>query len=57
MISKAKLQKNLDTIKSNTKVALQTVFDNLNRGQQKKVLNVYEVRELFERYGVDTGQD
>ena len=35
-----------------TKVALQTVYDALNQGQQKKVLKAEGVKELFDRYGV-----
>lgn len=35
-----------------TKVALQTVYDALNQGQQKKLLKDEGVKELFDRYGV-----
>ena len=35
-----------------TKVALQTVYDALNQGQQKKILKDEAVKELFDRYGV-----
>ena len=35
-----------------TKVALQTVYDALNSGQQKKILKDEGVKELFDRYGV-----
>lgn len=35
-----------------TKVALQTVYDALNQGQQKKILKDASVKELFDRYGV-----
>ncbi len=35
-----------------TKVALQTVYDALNQGQQKKILKDECVKELFDRYGV-----
>ena len=35
-----------------TKVALQTVYDSLNQGQQKKILKDEKVKELFDRYGV-----
>lgn len=35
-----------------TKVALQTVYDALNQGQQKKILKDEGVKELFDRYGV-----
>lgn len=39
-----------------TKVALQTVYDALNQGQQKKILKEESVKELFDRYGVEYTQ-
>ena len=36
-----------------TRVALQTVYDALNSGQQKKILKNEGVKELFDRYGVE----
>ena len=39
-----------------TKVALQTVYDALNQGQQKKILKEESVKELFDRYGVEYNQ-
>ena len=39
-----------------TKVALQTVYDALNQGQQKKLLKDESVKELFDRYGVEYQQ-
>ena len=39
-----------------TKVALQTVYDALNQGQQKKLLKDAAVKELFDRYGVEYTQ-
>lgn len=41
-----------EAVAAETKTALQTVFDNLNQGQQKKLLRSPEVRALFERYAV-----
>lgn len=41
-----------EAVTAETKTALQTVFDNLNQGQQKKLLKSPEVRALFERYAV-----
>lgn len=37
-----------------TKEALQTVYDALNQGQQKKLLKNEEVKALFDEYGVVT---
>ena len=38
--------------KSETKVALQTMYDALNKGQQKKIVKNENVKALFDRYGV-----
>ena len=40
-------------IKSKTKDALQTMFDALNHGQQKKIVANAAVKALFDRYGVE----
>lgn len=40
-------------LKEETRVALQTVFDELNQGQQKKILKNEEIVKLFDRYGVN----
>ena len=37
-----------------TRNALQTFFDELNRGQQKKILCNERVATILEMYGVDT---
>ena len=34
------------------KTALQTMYDALNHGQQKKILKNEKVKALFDRYGV-----
>ena len=39
-----------------TKVALQTVYDTLNQGQQKKIVKDAAVKDLFDRYGVEYTQ-
>ena len=38
------------------KAALQAVYNDLNQGQQKKLLRNPTIRALFERYGVETGE-
>ena len=38
--------------KAETKNALQTVYDSLNQGQQKKILKDEAVKALFDLYGV-----
>ena len=35
------------------KIALQTMYNALNQGQQKKILKNEKVKTLFERYGVE----
>ena len=52
MISRKKLRENVDKTKTNTKSALQLIFDNLNQGQQKKLIKNKEVYQLLKRYGV-----
>ena len=39
-------------VKSETKTALQTVYDSLNHGQQKQIVKDEKVKALFDRYGV-----
>lgn len=41
-----------EKIYTETKQALQTVFDALNKGQQNKLLKNEEVKALLQRYGV-----
>ena len=42
-------------VKTETKEALQTVYDALNQGQQKKIVKDEAVKALFDRYGVEYG--
>lgn len=46
------LRKKTETVVSETKTALQTVYDELNNGQRKKLVKSKEIKELFDRYGV-----
>lgn len=39
--------------KAETRNALQTVYDALNQGQQKKILKEESVKKLFDLYGVE----
>ena len=41
------------TVKNETKNALQTIYDSLNNGQQKKIIKNQAVKDLFDRYGVE----
>ena len=39
-----------------TKATLQAVYNDLNHGQQKKLLRNPAIRAMFERYGVETDE-
>lgn len=52
-MTKKELQEKTAARVDETRAALQTVYDNLNQGQRKKIANVPEVKELFDRYGVE----
>ena len=51
-MKKQELFDKVAAIKTETKNALQLVFDELNQGQQKKILKNEQVKALFDRYGV-----
>jgi hypothetical protein len=53
-MNKSALNEAVNLCKETTREALQTVYDSLNQGQQKKLIKDEKVRELFERYGVIT---
>lgn len=40
-------------LKNETKYALQTLFDYINKGQRKQLVKKEEIRTLFDRYGVE----
>lgn len=52
-MTKAELDSAVATAKAETKEALQTVYNALNQGQQKKILKDPAVAALFELYGVE----
>ena len=49
---KAYLTAAVQAAKTETRNALQTVYDALNQGQQKKILKDDSVKALFDLYGV-----
>ena len=53
-MTKEQLTFAVKTAKDETKNALQTIFDSLNQGQQKKILKDEKVKALFDLYGVET---
>lgn len=52
-MNKDTLSKAVEACKVETKDALQTVYEELNNGQQKKLLKNEKIKVLFERYGVE----
>ena len=55
-MTKTELNKKVSDNMKETKEALQTVIDELNQGQRKKMLKSEKVKALFDRYGVVTGE-
>ena len=52
-MKKKTLDKKVAEVKSETKEALQIMYDALNHGQQKQIVKNEEVKALFDRYGVE----
>ena len=44
----------VEKCKAETKSALDLIFENLNHGQTQKLLKNQEIKELVDRYGVQT---
>lgn len=55
-MTKQDLTTAVEAAKAETKAALQTVYDALNNGQQKKLLKDETVAALFALYGVEVGE-
>ncbi len=52
-MKKEALNEAVTVCKAETKAALQAVYDELNQGQQNKLLKNEAIKTLFERYGVE----
>lgn len=52
-MKKAELISAVQSVKTETRTALQTMYDALNHGQQKQIVKDEAVKTLFDRYGVD----
>lgn len=50
---RVELIEKVEAIKHETQAALQTIYDELNNGQQKKLLKNEDIKALFDRYGVN----
>ena len=51
-MTKGQLETKTAEVIEETRTALQTVYDSLNQGQQKKSIKDEKVKALFDRYGV-----
>ena len=51
-MTKNELTAAVEAAKTETRAALQTVYDSLNQGQQKKIVKDEAVKALFDLYGV-----
>ena len=52
-MTKTELTAAVEVARAETKAALQTVYDSLNQGQQKKIVKDETVKALFDLYGVE----
>lgn len=52
-MTKHELTAAVNAAREETKAALQTVYDSLNQGQQKKIVKDEKVKALFDLYGVE----
>lgn len=53
-MTKKELASAVDAAKSETRNALQTMYDAMNQGQQKQIVKDDAVKKLFDLYGVVT---
>lgn len=51
-MNKIELQTKVAAVKAEITAALQTIYNELNNGQQKKLLKNEDIKALFDRYGV-----
>lgn len=52
-MKKAQLTAAVNAAKAETREALQTVYNELNNGQRKKLVKSEKVKALFDRFGVE----
>lgn len=52
-MKKHELATAIQAVKTETRNALQTMYDTLNHGQQQKIVKDEAVKALFDRYGVN----
>lgn len=51
----SELRERVVAYNAEVKAALQAIYNDLNQGQQKKLLRNPAIRAMFERYGVEIG--
>lgn len=51
-MTKGELSRAVGKCKDETRSALQTLFDNVNKGQQKQLVKIEEIKNLFDTFGV-----
>jgi hypothetical protein len=51
-MKKTELTAAVETTKTETRNALQTVYDTLNQGQQKQIIKDETIKKIFDHYGV-----
>lgn len=51
-MKKEDLKVAVETTKADVKTILQTIYDSLNQGQQKKIVKDEKVKAYFDLYGV-----
>lgn len=51
-MKKSELTAAIQKVKEETRVALQTIYDALNHGQQKQIVKDEQVKKLFDLYHV-----
>ena len=52
-MNKYELEEKTNNVIEENKNDLQTMYDALNKGQQKQIVKNEEVKALFDRYGVE----
>lgn len=52
-MKKNKLTEAVTIAKTETGAALQTLWDEINQGQQKQLVKIEAVKEVLDRYGVE----
>lgn len=50
----SELRERVAAYNTEIKAALQAIYNDLNKGQRKKLLRNPAIRAMFERYGVET---